>query len=186
MLKSIITINKSINISSFDSLSFCIVENKKIIVLSNIKQIKYFLIPDFIVCKTTTTELHFICILKEKQQLVQLNLFFNLLLEFKKRKYVSVKKKLKLKGLGFRINLSSDLKFIELKLGYSHSISILIPENTVKVTIQKNILIVEGFDKVEVGNFLNRIRLLKTPDSYKGKGFWYPYEKENLKVIKKK
>jgi len=27
---------------------------------------------------------------------------------------------------------------------------------------------------------------LKVPDSYKGKGFWYKYEIENLKEVKKK
>ena len=44
---------------------------------------------------------------------------------------------------------------------------------------------VEGFDKVTVGNFVNKIRNLKFPDSYKGKGFWYKNEVIKLKEINK-
>ena len=54
------------------------------------------------------------------------------------------------------------------------------------MNIQKNIISVEGSDSVVVGNFTNKIRSLKIPDSYKGKGFWYKSEKEKLKEIKKK
>ena len=88
--------------------------------------------------------------------------------------------------MGLKTNLSSDSNFLELKLGYSHIIRIAIPKDKIKITIQKNFVVVEGYDKVIVGDFLSKLRSLKIPDSYKGKGFWYPYEKESFKVIKKK
>ena len=47
------------------------------------------------------------------------------------------------------------------------------------------LLIVEGIESAVVGNFLKKIRNLKTPDSYKGKGFWYKNESKVLKEIKK-
>ena len=47
-------------------------------------------------------------------------------------------------------------------------------------------LLIEGKNKVTVGNFANKIKCLKTPDCYKGKGFSYKYEEIILKKIKKK
>ena len=45
-----------------------------------------------------------------------------------------------------------------------------IPESiTVKLT--KNILNLEGFNKILLGNIAHKIISLKTPDCYKGKGF---------------
>lgn len=95
------------------------------------------------------------------------------------------KKRLILKGLGFRIGVSEDFRFLELKLGYSHILKISIPADYITVKIDKNYLNIEGFDKVKVGNFSNQIRNLKYPDSYKGKGFWYKDEIRVLKEIKK-
>ena len=95
------------------------------------------------------------------------------------------KKSLILKGLGFRITVSPDSKCLELKLGYSHLIKILIPSDEIKVIVIKNILIVEGFDPIYVGNFIEQIRNLKYPDIYTGKGFWYKNEVISLKEIKK-
>ena len=43
----------------------------------------------------------------------------------------------------------------------------------------------EGFDPVAVGNFATKIKSLKFPDTYKGKGFWYKNEVKVLKEIKK-
>jgi ribosomal protein L6P/L9E len=51
--------------------------------------------------------------------------------------------------------------------------------------VNKNILTFEGFDPVAVGNFANKVRSLKFPDVYKGKGFWYKNEVRSLKEIKK-
>jgi large subunit ribosomal protein L6 len=95
------------------------------------------------------------------------------------------RKKLLLKGLGYKAVLKNEESVLELKIGYSHVIAVPITKESIKVIIDKNTLIVEGFDKVEVGNFVNKIRNLKLPDSYKGKGFWYKNEVIKLKEINK-
>ena len=71
-------------------------------------------------------------------------------------------------------------------MGFSHLISLEIPQKGIYISVQKNVVCVEGIDPVKVGNFANKIRSLRVPDSYKGKGFWYKYEEENLKEVKKK
>jgi hypothetical protein len=84
------------------------------------------------------------------------------------------------------ISVLKDLGVIEFKLGFSHLKKIKIPVDEISVHVQKSTLFVEGRDCVLIGNFLNKIRSLKVPDIYKGKGFWYKYQKEHLKIIKKK
>jgi len=44
----------------------------------------------------------------------------------------------------------------------------------------------QGTNKVDVGNFLDKIISLKAPDSYKGKGFWFKYQKKDSETCKKK
>ena len=95
------------------------------------------------------------------------------------------KKQLVLKGLGFKADVSEDKKKLELKLGFSAIISLPIPTHEVKVTVNKNTLSLEGFDPAAVGNFATKIKSLKFPDVYKGKGFWGKNEIRVLKEIKK-
>jgi len=95
------------------------------------------------------------------------------------------KKKLVLKGLGFKISLTDDNKNLELKLGYSHIIKLDVPNDEIALKIEKNSLVVHGFDPVQVGNFVNKVRQLKFPDVYKGKGFWSKNESITLKEVKK-
>ena len=80
-------------------------------------------------------------------------------------------KKLFLKGLGFKIISFSQNLFIELKIGYSHFVKIFIPsKNQLTLHINKSMIIIEGPFKDKVGNFANRIKSFRIPDSYKGKG----------------
>lgn len=96
-----------------------------------------------------------------------------------------IRKQLVLKGLGFRGILAADSSFLEFKLGFSHLIKVSTLVNELKVTMNNTLLIVEGVDASKVGNFLKKIKNLKAPDSYKGKGFWYKNESKLLKEIKK-
>ena len=95
------------------------------------------------------------------------------------------RKQLVLKGLGFKADLTEDKKNLELKLGFSALITLPIPAEEVKVDVNKNIITLEGFDPVAVGNFATKIKSLKFPDAYKGKGFWGKNEVRVLKEIKK-
>lgn len=91
-------------------------------------------------------------------------------------------KKLMLKGLGLRATLLNNK--LDLKLGYSHIIHLTIPLN-LNLTISKSLIVINGANWNVVGNFAFKIRSLKKPNIYKGKGIWFKKEKMKLKAIKK-
>ena len=77
-------------------------------------------------------------------------------------------KTLELSGVGFRAALKG--KQLNLQLGYSHDINFDIPE-TIKITVEKQTIIkITGSDKQEVGMITSKIKLLRLPEPYKGKG----------------
>lgn len=78
------------------------------------------------------------------------------------------KKELILKGLGFKA-LVEKPQILTLKVGYSHLLEIKVPRN-ISIKIKGNILNFTSIDKQVLGNFVNYIKNLKSPDSYKGKG----------------
>jgi hypothetical protein len=94
------------------------------------------------------------------------------------------KKKLLLKGLGMRIQLTENSNTLKLKLGFSYIVHLTVP-NALKIFTNKNLLIVEGFNSVLVGNFITLVRSLKYPNIYNGKGFWLKHEIIKLKPVKK-
>ena len=87
-----------------------------------------------------------------------------------------------LQGLGLKVQIIDN--FLEFKLGYSHKCYIEI-EQDLNVKIKKNLLFLQSVNKEKLGNFLYRIKILKKPDVYKGKGIWYKNEKISLKPVKK-
>lgn len=97
-----------------------------------------------------------------------------------------IKKKLILKGVGYRMSITSDLKVIVFKLGYSHTIFLNIPSEIFSVSIIKNLISIQSYDTVFLGDFISQIRNLRIPDSYKSKGFLRKNEKLTLKQLKKK
>jgi len=178
---------KNIQVPFLNCISFCFIKKSRLLLLkTNSDNVKYFLIPLNVYCQTNNNSLILSVVSEEKKDLIQLEQFYTALSTFIKNIDSSVKKKLKLKGLGLKVNLSSDLKSLDFKLGFSHLISLEIPQKGIYISVQKNVVCVEGIDPVKVGNFANKIRSLRVPDSYKGKGFWYKYEEENLKEVKKK
>lgn len=87
-------------------------------------------------------------------------------------------KKLILEGVGYKSEVKgTDLA---LALGFSHPVKVAIPEG-LTMTAEKNNLTITGIDKELVGSFAAKIRSLKKPEPYKGKGFRYADE-----VIKRK
>lgn len=79
-------------------------------------------------------------------------------------------KKLELIGVGYRASLSG--KKLVLNVGYSHPVEFLIPEN-IEVKVDKNIIMISGINKQQVGEVAARIRSVKKPEPYKGKGIKY-------------
>jgi large subunit ribosomal protein L6 len=82
-------------------------------------------------------------------------------------------KKLLIEGVGFKWDVKG--KDLHLMLGFSHPIVLAIPEG-VTVAADKSSLTVTGPNKEEVGLFANKVRSLKKPEPYKGKGIRYSTE----------
>lgn len=79
-------------------------------------------------------------------------------------------KKLILEGIGYKSEVKGDK--IVFALGFSHPVEVAIPAG-LKVTAEKNNIVVSGSDKEAVGAFAANIRALKKPEPYKGKGMRY-------------
>jgi large subunit ribosomal protein L6 len=87
-------------------------------------------------------------------------------------------KDLKIEGVGWRAEMKGEK--LVLKVGFSHLVEILPPEG-VKISVQKDIIKISGFDKEKVGSTTAKIRAVQPPEPYKGKGIRYIDE-----IIKKK
>jgi len=79
-------------------------------------------------------------------------------------------KKLEIQGLGYKANMQGDT--LVLKVGYSHSVEMESPEG-VDISVDNNIITVSGIDKELVGLTASKIRKVKPPEPYKGKGIRY-------------
>ena len=81
---------------------------------------------------------------------------------------VGFEKNLELVGVGYRAALKG--KQLNLQLGFSHDINFDIPEN-IKISVEKQtILKISGSDKQLVGMVTAKIKSLRPPEPYKGKG----------------
>ena len=91
-------------------------------------------------------------------------------------------KKLEIRGLGYKAKIEGD--DLVLMVGFTHSVKIKIPE-TIKVSVEKNIITVSGIDKELVGLIAAKTRKVKPPEPYKGKGIRYLGEEVRRKAGKK-
>ena len=81
---------------------------------------------------------------------------------------VGYSKTLELSGVGYRAALKG--KQLNMQLGFSHDINFDIPE-TVKITVEKQTTVkITGSDKQEVGMIASKIKSIRPPEPYKGKG----------------
>jgi large subunit ribosomal protein L6 len=82
------------------------------------------------------------------------------------------KKELEIIGVGYRANATGQQ--LELALGYSHAIVIELPsEVKVSADTQKGkapVVTLESYDKQLLGQVAAKIRSLRKPEPYKGKG----------------
>jgi large subunit ribosomal protein L6 len=88
------------------------------------------------------------------------------------------KKELEVIGVGFRAAVQNGV--LELALGFSHPIYFLPPDGiSIDVDTKRGkntIIIIEGVDKQMVGQVAAKIRALRPPEPYKGKGVRYTDE----------
>jgi large subunit ribosomal protein L6 len=92
------------------------------------------------------------------------------------------KKALEIQGVGFRAQIQKN-KLI-LNLGFSHPVEYEVPEGIKVSTPQPTQIIVEGMDKAQVGTIAAKIRMIKPPEPYKGKGIRYSGELVRRKLGK--
>ena len=83
-------------------------------------------------------------------------------------------KRLQITGVGYRAQL--DGKDLVLNMGYSHPIKMLTP-NTLTVKVESpTSVVISGMEKDAVGEFAAKIRSVRPPEPYKGKGIAYEGE----------
>ncbi|CAH0120721.1 MULTISPECIES: 50S ribosomal protein L6 [unclassified Paenibacillus] len=88
-------------------------------------------------------------------------------------------KSLELVGVGYRASKTGDK--VVLNVGYSHPVEIT-PEQGIEFEVPSNTkIIVKGIDKERVGAYAAKIRSVREPEPYKGKGIKY----EGERIIRK-
>ncbi|HZG55489.1 50S ribosomal protein L6 [Paenibacillus sp.] len=87
-------------------------------------------------------------------------------------------KTLELVGVGYRANKTGDK--LVLNVGYSHPVEIA-PEGVEFEVPAQNRIIVRGIDKELVGAYAAKVRAVREPEPYKGKGIKY----EGERIIRK-
>jgi large subunit ribosomal protein L6 len=92
--------------------------------------------------------------------------------------------KLLLVGVGYRAKTQGNT--IELSLGFSNPAIFEVPEGVSVETPTNTEIILKGIDRQLVGETAAKIRALRPPEPYKGKGIRYANEKVVIKETKKK
>jgi len=98
------------------------------------------------------------------------------------------KKSLEMRGIGFKAQMKG--ANVEIWAGYSHTV-VIVPNTGVKISLASPTEInVEGIDKQAVGQTAARIREVRRPEPYLGKGIRYKDEyvatKEGKRAAAKK
>jgi len=91
-------------------------------------------------------------------------------------------KRLQIVGVGYRAVLKGN--DIELQVGYSHPVLVSQPDGIEFEVPAPTQVVVRGNDKQQVGEVAAKIRKIRKPDPYKGKGVRYQGEVVKRKVGK--
>jgi large subunit ribosomal protein L6 len=93
-------------------------------------------------------------------------------------------KNLELVGVGYRAAMKG--KSLSLQLGFSHDVDLPAPEGITFAVAKPTEVKISGIDKQAVGEIAARIRKIRPPEPYKGKGVRYAGEQVRRKEGKKK
>jgi large subunit ribosomal protein L6 len=91
---------------------------------------------------------------------------------------------LELVGVGYRAAMKGSN--LSLQLGFSHDIDLPAPQGITFAVPKQTEIKISGIDKQAVGEIAARIRKIRPPEPYKGKGVRYAGEKVRRKEGKKK
>jgi len=81
---------------------------------------------------------------------------------------------LEVNGIGYRASVSGNV--LALNLGYSHPINYDLPDGIQASVDKSNTITLSGIDKELLGRTAAKIRQLRPPEPYKGKGIKYAEE----------
>ncbi len=81
---------------------------------------------------------------------------------------------LEVNGIGYRASVSGNV--LALNLGYSHPINYDLPEGVNATVDKSNVITLSAIDKELLGQTAAKIRQLRSPEPYKGKGIKYAEE----------
>ena len=82
-------------------------------------------------------------------------------------------------GVGYSVEQKGD--FLLVNAGFSHPIYIQVPDGINIESPNNTTLIIKGANKQNVGDFAARIRKIRKPEPYKGKGIRYDGEYVKIK-----
>lgn len=88
-------------------------------------------------------------------------------------------------GWGMFLHKNNAAQKLELRLGYTQRIYLLVPTE-ITAYIRKKFLFLESFNNIGLGNFVAFICLQRVPQVFTGRGFWKKRQKRLLKEVKKK
>jgi len=112
------------------------------------------------------------------------NAFIQKMIGILPNKLKIVKKKLFLKGLGYKVIFEN--KSLIFKLNFSHNIVMEVPNYITRIVVGKTKIVFESYDSILLGNFIEKIYNLRPKDNYKRKGFSLSSKVVPKKEIKKK
>jgi large subunit ribosomal protein L6 len=92
-------------------------------------------------------------------------------------------RRLEIQGVGYRARLQG--RTLELNVGFSHPVPVEAPDGIEFELPQPTQIVVRGIDKQLVGETAARIRRVRPPEPYKGKGIRYAGEQIRRKVGKR-
>jgi large subunit ribosomal protein L6 len=91
-----------------------------------------------------------------------------------------------IKNEKLKLGQDSNGQNIEFKLGQSHDIIYKLPNSVKAFSVKPTLLGLYGINKTQLGQIASKIRELRPPEPYKGKGIRYKDEIFKVKIGKKK
>lgn len=82
-------------------------------------------------------------------------------------------KKLEVVGIGYKV--AGGASKLTLDVGFSHTVDVVMPPGVV-ATVEKNVITLASADKELLGETAARVRRIRPPEPYKGKGIKYADE----------
>lgn len=93
---------------------------------------------------------------------------------------VGFERKLELSGVGYRAQAAGNT--LTLFVGFSHPV--VIKDENVNFAVEENVITISGVDKIKVGDIAAKVRNIRPPEPYKGKGIKYQNERIRRKAGK--